>query len=417
MRIVALAEIGAQVRARKPDAGARAEARLAILDTLACIRAGMTHAGPVTTVAGADPAGRALVLGTAAHAIDFDDYEDLGSTHPSAAIVGALMALAEGGRVTLSAMEAAWIAGYETILCVGKALGYGHYLAGWHSSGTLGGIGAAAACAHLLDLDEERVADALSIAMTRAAGMKAQFGTPVKALHCGMAARAGVEAALLAKAGLRAGQDVADAFLALYGDPASPGWGAALPLPTVAAHPPYRKPWPSCAYTHRIAEAAERIAHAPGFEAVRVARGEVRMAAPYLAVAGVARPANADEARFASVFCAATMLLDRALLPCSFGDEQRARPGIVSLMARIETLPYPLPEGAGDMSADAPDTLSVVLDDGAILTETVAHPRGGPRSPLCRDAIVRKFRDCGGAQDAARAFLASPADAPFAAPA
>lgn len=414
-----LSGIVAALRTREVSAGDRAEARLAMLDTLGCIRSGMANIGQVREMVEASgttgPGARAMILGTAAHALDFDDYEELGSTHPSAAIIGALLALAETTPAPFRAMEDAWVAGYETILTFGKALGYGHYLAGWHSSGTLGGIGAAAASARLLDLGEAGTVTALSLAMTQASGMKVQFGTPTKPLHCGLAARTGVEAALLARAGMVAARDPADAFLAMYGTKDSPGWAAAMPPPKLADHPPCRKLWPSCAYTHRTIEAAERIADRPAFDVAQIERGRIAIAAPYLAVAGIAQPGDANEARFSTAFCAATTLLDGGLEIASFEESARSRPAVARLLSRIETVPYALPDGVGDVSPEAPDTLSVTLKDGTVLTETIARLRGSPGKPLDAATILDKYRSCAGTEGSA--FLARSADAAFAPPA
>lgn len=402
---------------------ALAEARLAVLDTAACILVGAESASAqaiVGMLAGSGGSGvgaRALMLGTAAHALDFDDYEPLGSTHPSAAIVPALLAMAERRAFTHAQVLHAYVSGYETILYAGAALGYGHYLTGWHASGTLGGIGAAAASAHLLHLNRDRFAAALSLAMTQASGMKAQFGSGTKALHCGLAARAGIEAALMAEAGMTASAGAAEGetgFLAMYGTSDSPGWGA--DWPTIESCPPFRKPWPSCAYTHRIVEAAERIAAQPGFDAARVRAGRIHMPKPYHDVAGFLTPRTPDEARFSTVFCAASTLVDGALSPASFTVEAIRRPAVQRLAAALEPDLYPLPEGVGDVSPDAPDTLRLELTGGTVLSETVAHLRGGPASPLGADAVLAKYSECGGDAAAGRAYLSAPPDAPFAAP-
>ena len=81
----------------------------------------------------------ALTLaGTAAHALDFDDCEVIASTHNSAAMLPALLALAETGGNTGAEVIDAYIAGFETIVCTGAAIGYGHYTTGWHATSTTG---------------------------------------------------------------------------------------------------------------------------------------------------------------------------------------------------------------------------------------------------------------------------------------
>jgi len=420
-----------------PEAAGR-EARLAIVDTLACMIAGAGEpqtlralaavragamSGPSRAVV-ADlalpEAAAALLNGTAAHALDFDDYEIPGSTHPSAPILGALLALAEARPVTLDQVTRAYAAGYEAICRLGEALGYGHYERGWHATSTLGPIGAAAAAAHLMALGADRIAAAMSLAASMAAGLKLQFGTDAKALHAGLAARAGVEAAMLAGAGATAASGVIEGrhgFLALYGAAESPGFGTVLPAigrpVALVQYPILRKPWPSCAYTHRAIEAALALAGQPGFDPARVAEAELRIAEPYLRVAGFTDPRNPNEARFSARYCVAAALAEGEITPASFGPDAIARPAVRAMLARVRLAPYPLAPGLGDMSPAAPDRLVLRLADGSGLAETVAEVTGGPARPLGTAAILAKFSSCGGAPAAAEAILAAPGTAPF----
>ena len=167
------------------------EARLALLDTLACLYAGgdqpqtrrtlaaMRAAGAdgaVRTIAGdgLSASAAALVNGVAAHALDYDDYEVPGSTHPSAPILGALLALAEIGEQPMNTLLDAWVVGYEAICRFGEALGYGHYMAGWHSTSTIGALGATAAGARFRGLPPAVFTSAMSLATSMAAGLKVQ---------------------------------------------------------------------------------------------------------------------------------------------------------------------------------------------------------------------------------------------------
>jgi 2-methylcitrate dehydratase PrpD len=360
-------------------------------------------------------AGRALWYGTAAHALDFDDYEDVGSTHPSACIVAALLAVAEAHPISTGAMLAAYVQGFEAILTFGMAMGHAHYLAGWHSTSTLGGVGAAAAVAHLLRLSSQDTGLALSIAATQASGFKRQFGSDVKALHCGLAARNGVEAALLARAGVTARTDILDGpggFLAVFGGQAA--YWHDHPQPRIEDHPPYVKPWPCCAYTHRAIEAA--LALAAQVDTAQTAEATLEMPAPYAEVAGQRAPTCEAEGRFSASFCAASALIDGHLTEAAFAEAALARPAVRALEAKIALCPYPLPAGAGDMSAEAPDTLTLNLSDGRTLSHCVAETRGSPARPLSTAELVDKLVQCGGTVAAAHRFFETPATAPFEAP-
>jgi len=150
----------------------------------------------------------ALVNGTMAHALDYDDAHSVVRTHPSAPLVPALLALAEHRRLPGRDLVAAFVAGYETTIRMGYALGKEYYERGWHATGVLGRLGAAAGAARLLRLDPGQTAAALGLAATQAGGVRDVFGTMGKPFHSGKAAMDGLMAALLAKDGFTVPEDM-----------------------------------------------------------------------------------------------------------------------------------------------------------------------------------------------------------------
>ena len=115
----------------------------------------------------------ALANGVAAHAWDLDDWEEPGNTHPTAVILPALLAAAEhdAGRpgnwcARQTQMLTAYAIGTEVIMRLGEAISMSHYARGFHSTATLGAIGAAAAVARLLGLDPEKAGHALGLSVS-----------------------------------------------------------------------------------------------------------------------------------------------------------------------------------------------------------------------------------------------------------
>ena len=197
-------------------------ARVAILDTVGVTLAGASEpcaqiaarvltggasTGP-SLIFGTDhraaPLDAALINGTASHALDFDDCSNTLGGHPSAPILPALFALAETRDVDGRAFVTAYIAGFETEARISRGINFHHYEKGWHPTATIGVFGAAAACAHLLRLQPDRIAIALGLAASFASGLKANFGTMTKPLHVGHCSRNGLLAALLASEGFTA---------------------------------------------------------------------------------------------------------------------------------------------------------------------------------------------------------------------
>src|SRR5271169_1008857 len=179
-----------------------------------------------------------LVNGSAAHALDYDDVNKAMPGHPSVAILPGLLALAELKGSSGREVTTAFVAGYETACRIGAALQPGHYNLGFHSTGTVGCFGAAAACAHLLGLDAEATAMALGIAGTQAAGLKSQFGTMCKPFHAGKAAQNGLFAVRLAQRGFSSRTDIvecvqgfADPWSGLFSGSCARDAGRRLPSP------------------------------------------------------------------------------------------------------------------------------------------------------------------------------------------
>src|SRR5271156_3658285 len=102
----------------------------------------------------------ALINGTAAHALDFDDVSNSLGGHPSAPILPALFALAETEDCTGAAFIAAYVAGFETETRIARGVHFHHYEKGWHPTATLGVFGATAACCHLMRLTAAQTAQA-----------------------------------------------------------------------------------------------------------------------------------------------------------------------------------------------------------------------------------------------------------------
>ncbi|WP_051927385.1 MmgE/PrpD family protein [Ruegeria halocynthiae] len=151
--------------------------------------------------------GAALVNGTVSHALDYDDTHFAHIGHPSVAVLPAALALSEwDDRILVDFLEAALV-GMEVSARMGLWLGRNHYQAGFHQTATAGAFGAAVAAGRILKFDVEQMRKTLGLTATRAAGLKAQFGTMGKPYNAGLAASAGVEVALLIAKGFEPNMD------------------------------------------------------------------------------------------------------------------------------------------------------------------------------------------------------------------
>ena len=140
----------------------------------------------------------ALMNGTTSHTFDFDDTHLKTIIHPSGPVASAILALSERKPMNGKEFLHAFLLGVEAECRIGNAVYPSHYDVGWHITATTGVFGAAAAAGRVLGLNEQQMVWALGIAATQSSGVREMFGTMVKPMHPGNAARNGLLAAFLA---------------------------------------------------------------------------------------------------------------------------------------------------------------------------------------------------------------------------
>lgn len=411
----------------------RANALSAVLDTIGVMVAGAQEKGPqiLAEVLG-QPAGNArvpgingrfsapdaaLVGGTAAHVLDFDDVHltaRLG--HPSAATWPALDALAHSHEVSGERILDAFAVGIEVGARLGRAIGDGHYQQGWHATGTVGAMRAAAAAARMLALSVDETSSALGLAASMASGFRANFGTMTKSAHAGNAARSGVVAALAAQTGFTASGDAVHGdtgFLGVFGrqgdgDDVQDLWDeeTAWELESGLVW----KRYPSCAASHS------------GIDAALAARGELQLKAVALNdvdrirvgagldarnVLTYTAPIDGLQGKFSMNYCVAASLLDGGISLQSFTREAVGRREITALLERLIVVPVE------DLAtADEVGARSAVVEIESDGQQVARGYHNGAKSTIGRaptEAHRTKFLDCmayrGLAHDRARAVL------------
>ncbi len=326
----------------------------------------------------------ALVNGAASHALDYDDVNMTMGGHPTVAALPGLLALAEARGAGGAALIAAFVAGYETLCRVGALVAPGHYARGFHATATVGSFGAAAACAHFLDLDAAETATALGIAGTQAAGLKSMFGTMCKPLHAGKAAQNGLVAATLAARGFSSRADVlecAQGFAETQSSEFHPD--AALADPPGGWHMRNNlfKYHAACYLTHAPIECASALRRQHGFAPEAVREVVLRVDAGASKVCHIPAPRTGLEAKFSLRLTTAFALagLDTARLD-TYSERNAADPGLARLRDKVSV----------DFRRDWPHTLAevkVTLEDGRVLE--ARHDSGIPAVDL--DAQQRRL--------------------------
>ena len=423
----ALAESAARIEWKELPDPVRELGRQCLLDYLGCAVAGVRD--PLVEIlvdemaeAGGSPQASvvahnlrlpvlaaALVNGAAGHALDFDDVNIAMPGHPSVAILPGLLALAESRRSSGQEVLTAFVAGYETACRIGAALSPGHYALGFHSTATIGALGAAAACARLLQLTREQTATALGIAGTQAAGLKSQFGTMCKPFHAGKAAQNGLLAARLAARGFSSRTDLIECvqgFAATYGPDFSPE--AALATPDEGFHilANLFKYHAACYFTHAPIECARELRRAHQLTPDGLTELTLRIDASADRVCNIPNPIDGLQSKFSLRQTVAMALTGVDTASLDAYDEATARdPALVRLRQQMAIdFQHNWPQTAAELEVALPDgrRVSARYDSGVPAKDIAEQGRrleakfdslvepvlGAPRSRELRQTIA-----------------------------
>lgn len=154
----------------------------------------------------------AFANGIAAHCLDLDDGHRFAQLHPGACVIPAALSTCEAYNKNGKELISSIVAGYEIGISLGILVNPEHRNRGFHSTGTCGTFGAAAAACKALYLNKYETINALGLAGTQASGLleSDHAGSMGKHLHAGKAAQSGVLSALLAREGFTGASTIID---------------------------------------------------------------------------------------------------------------------------------------------------------------------------------------------------------------
>ena len=355
----------------------------------------------------------AMANGAMAHAMDYDDVihvPPFWMGHPSVAILPAVLAVAEKNNLSGQDVILAYCQGIEVYAKTGLYCGDTAYKNGWHNTSFIGTMAAAGAVIRLLELNETQARRAFGIAASLACGVRQNFGTMTKPLHAGIAARNGVEAALLAAADFTADENIFEAplgfrnvFTADHHDTSQN-----IPYGEIALTPSefeerLGNSWnivspgmsfklcPSCRATHFGMEAAlqfrEKYPVAPGL----ISGIECHVPNHMESVLIYHDPQKGLEGKFSLEYVLARAVLDGAPGIDDFTDERVNEPEIKTLIKKIKWFSFEPEAGAFGVPE-----FDFKLIDGTVFRARVEFPKGEPENPVTDEALVGKYQDCAG---------------------
>ncbi len=346
----------------------------------------------------------ALVNAAASHVVEQDDLHNASVTHPGTVVFPAALATAQALRSSGREFIAACAAGYEACTRVGEFLGRSHYTV-FHTTGTAGTLGAAAAVGRLLGLDAQRMLHAFGSAGTQAAGLWEflRDAADSKQLHTAKAAANGLLAAYLAREG------VTGASRVLEGDQGmAAGMSRDADATRLAAALGERwavnetsiKYHASCRHTHPAADALLEIVTEHDLAPEDIARITARVYRAALDVLGpVTDPRTVHQSKFCMGFVLAQIAVRRSASVLDFTDAALADPALRKLVGNVAMVLDP------EVDRAYPAQWSAVVDvetrDGRLLSRRVAVPKGDPGNRLTRIELEEKFRRLAGYAGAA----------------
>jgi 2-methylcitrate dehydratase PrpD len=388
-------------------------ARMALMDTLGVMLAGsheeISHillemvkaegATPSTTIVGqslrSSPQLAALANGVASHAMDYDLTYISGQA--MAAVVPAVLPVAEATNATPAETLAAIVIGAEVASRLARANFKASSVAGWHPVGTVGAVAAAAAAARLYKVPVAAIPNVLGIAASLASGISVNFGTMSKPLHAGQAARNGVMAALLGKGGFTshpAAFEAPSGYFSTFGRGLDVTFEPFNDLGTRYDLVSGRldvKAYPCGGLTHTSIEAALALRERIGtrLDAVKGIHCYVTRNAGQRA--GTQYPSTVESAKFSVAYLVPYALVHGAPRIAAFTEKALADEHIKAL-AKVVTASIDPDLGPG--TDGSPARIRVTMADGQVIEERKDNPSGSSRNPMTQAQIEEKFTDC-----------------------
>lgn len=387
----------------------REHAKLCVLDWLGAALAGsLEHPAKIVTSVIREMGGRkestiigtriktscanaALANGIIGHIVELDDIHGESIIHPAAPVVPAALAVAERNNVSGGDLITSVVLGYEVETRIGMAINPSHYRF-WHTTGTCGTFGAAAAAGKVLGLNGERMVHALGIAGTQAAGLIEVFGTMSKPLNPGRAAMNGVLAALLAQRDFTSSSVILEAEKGYCRAAAeecdlnviteSLGKRFELTNNTFKIHA-------SCGHTHGAIDAMLHLVKE--YKVKPDAVDEILVETYPIAVEIVGKnyePKTASEGKFSLPYCLATALICGRVGLEEFSNERLEDPKVLKLSKKIRVTANPDRVNAGLGWAK----VTVRTVDGEEFSCCVDVPKGYPKNPVTKPELEEKFR-------------------------
>ena len=338
----------------------------------------------------------ALVNSAASHVVEMDDLHKGSILHPAAPVIPAALAMAEREGASGQELLTAIVVGYEVAIRAGEAMGPSHYRF-WHTTGTCGTFGGAAAGGKILGLSKPELAMMLGTAGTQAAGLWEFLvdGAMSKQLHPAKAAADGLLSALLAEQGFTAAGRIFEGekgFCQAMArecdlDRLTKGLGTErlrILSTSFKAHA-------ACYHIHSAIDAVLEIRRKHGLRAADVESVRIALYPAALDLLEKVAPRDPYAAKFNIPFCVATALVYGQVGLSAFTTDRLEDSKIQEATQRISLV---RDSELGKVYPERwPAVAEVTTRAGQTHAARIDFPRGDPKNPMTREELEAKFHN------------------------
>lgn len=344
----------------------------------------------------------AMLNGGYGHAIELDDDHREAILHPGVAVIPAALAVAEMQHKSGEEFLEAVLAGYEVMVRVGAGLLGKAMYSGWHLTGVCGVFGAAVAAGRLLDLQEERLADALGIAGSTSSGLfeYKTNGSWTKRFHPGKAAMSGIIAALLAKEGYTGPATIFEGDNGFYKAYSHQG---AYSLETTLQDLGKKyisletsiKTAACCRFCQPVVDCAMDLAVRCNIDPAEIT--DILVKADKFAIDLLTKPADRVftpqtivDAQFSIPYAVAVSIVRKKALLEEFNEKAIRDPAILAVASKVRWEEDPSYEEKYPKCY--PSSVTVWTNGGKLYQSSIEYPKGDPENPVTDEELIVKFR-------------------------
>ena len=344
----------------------------------------------------------AFINGTMAHVLDFDDFSvSMSEGHPTAPTLAVVLALGEKINATGKEILEAYILGAEVEMKIGSLISPDHADKGWHTTGTLGTLGAAVTASKLLKLNLKQIAMALGIAVSQASGIIQNFGSMTKSLHVGAAAKNGIIAASLSKKGFTSSNDSFEGengFCSVFYN-----YGNRNKLNKISEYlgNPYDfiepgieiKLYPCCSYTHGAINAILKLKEKYKFTTKNFKKITCGISYAVFKTLNHEIPKTDLDTKFNIPFCISLALVNDKLTVEDFSLIKLNNPEIREILGKIEVYIHPNLTTKEGLKNDF-TLVTIFLSNGEAHSMKIDKKNASKDSLSYKKEIISKYVEC-----------------------